>query len=628
MLPSSRDTLNDLWDFARGIWILARSGRWFFALYIAIEVIGGLTPAIIYGSLAIIIAQIGALDAGALIIDSSLVLAVAAICAVIIINEVFWAWQEYLRSVIEARFATTVNTRLLQALFGLNDMAQREEPKLADQIQIAQSASSRLQPFINTLSNLWVWSTTAISCALLISQISPWIALMIVLTSLPAMLVNWRRASHQNQAERSESNRLRQAAYSYDLAFSRSVGVEMRIFGFGAWLIQRQQRLWQGAMQSVFREINKSMLYGFGLLALQIGLAVSSLGWLLYLYQQGGLATGEITAAILAIVTLIETMLSLQQVPSQIRSSSLFLSALFQIEQRSQQAGQARAQSSQALLRQVLEAPPGTGLERLHADLLHDLRLLNNTLVDALMTSPPTLPALERFRHWCEIYERDILLRKVRPGKKATEAVRRRKRAVIVAETLRFLYSQGFTPLTLEMLENNVPLLKGSRYVLIEIRVASDRASLLDGYVNCVQALRGSERARQLGITEAFMVAFMVDPAARYIEPSPLSLGGLMLRSVFIDLTAPSSHSRLPLDVAMIATRIAEEDRLFEFLNTASEAELDSVPGIGPAKIQQIFNGRPFTSAADLRRAGLPTSGALYQALRERALRGTQTLLP
>jgi|HigsolmetaAR201D_1030396.scaffolds.fasta_scaffold07664_2 hypothetical protein len=291
-------------------------------------------------------------------------------------------------------------------------------------------------------------------------------------------------------------------------------------------------------------------------------------------------------------------------------------------------AGQARAQSSQALLRQVLEAPPGTGLERLHADLLHDLRLLNNTLVDALMTSPPTLPALERFRHWCEIYERDILLRKVRPGKKATEAVRRRKRAVIVAETLRFLYSQGFTPLTLEMLENNVPLLKGSRYVLIEIRVASDRASLLDGYVNCVQALRGSERARQLGITEAFMVAFMVDPAARYIEPSPLSLGGLMLRSVFIDLTAPSSHSRLPLDVAMIATRIAEEDRLFEFLNTASEAELDSVPGIGPAKIQQIFNGRPFTSAADLRRAGLPTSGALYQALRERALRGTQTLLP
>lgn len=346
MLPSSRDTLNDLWDFARGIWILARSGRWFFALYIAIEAIGGLTPAIIYGSLAIIIAQIGALDAGAQIIDSSLVLAVAAICAVIIINEVFWAWQEYLRSVIEARFATTVNTRLLQALFGLNDMAQREEPKLADQIQIAQSASSRLQPFINTLSNFWVWSTTAISCALLIGQISPWIALMIVLTSLPAMLVNWRRASHQNQAERSGSNRLRQAAYSYDLAFSRAVGVEMRIFGFGAWLIQRQQRLWQGAMQSVFREINKSMLYGFGLLALQIGLAVSSLGWLLYLYQQGGLATGEITAAILAIVTLIETMLALQQVPSQIRSSSLFLSALFQIEERSKQARQQSIQSS------------------------------------------------------------------------------------------------------------------------------------------------------------------------------------------------------------------------------------------------------------------------------------------
>lgn len=340
MLQAIRDTLSDLRDFFRGVRILAKSGGWFFALYITIEAVGGLTPAIIYGSLGVIIGQINALDSATFQLNNSLVLAVGAICAVIIINEVFWAWQEYLRSLIEARFATTINTRLIEALFGLSDMGQREEPQLADQIQIAQSASSRLQPFINTLSNLWVWATTAISCALLIGQISPWIALLIVLTSLPAMLVNWQRASRHNQAERSESNRLRQAEYSYNLSYSRAVGVEMRIFGFGDWLIQRQQTLWQAAMQSVFREINKSMLYGFGLLALQIGIAISSLGWLLYLYQQGGLAAGSVTAAILAIVTLIETMLSLQQVPSQIRSSSLFLSALFQIEARSQQASQ------------------------------------------------------------------------------------------------------------------------------------------------------------------------------------------------------------------------------------------------------------------------------------------------
>jgi ATP-binding cassette subfamily B protein len=346
MVQNLRETVRDLRDFFAGVRILAKSGSWFFALYIVIEAIGGLTPAIIYSSLAVIIGQIGALESAPFVLNSGLVLAVGAICAVIIINEVFWAWQEYLRSVIEARFGTTITTRLLRALFGLSDMAQREEPELADQIQIAQSASSRLQPFINTLSNLWVWSTTAISCALLIGQISPWIALMIVLTSLPAMLVNWQRASRQNQAERSESNRLRQAGYSYDLAYSRAVGVEMRIFGFGAWLIQRQQALWQSAMQSVFREINKSMLYGFGLLALQIGIAISSLGWLLYLYRQGDLPIGGMTAAILAIVTLIETMLSLQQVPSQIRSSSLFLSALFLIEQRPQQASQARAQNS------------------------------------------------------------------------------------------------------------------------------------------------------------------------------------------------------------------------------------------------------------------------------------------
>ncbi len=106
-------------------------------------------------------------------------------------------------------------------------------------------------------------------------------------------------------------------------------------------------------------------------------------------------------------------------------------------------AGQAWEQSSQALLRQALQAAPGDGDATLHAGLRHDLRRLSSTLVDGLEASPPALPALERFRRWCELYEREALLRKVRPGKKANDTVRRRKRALIVAEALRFLYSRG-----------------------------------------------------------------------------------------------------------------------------------------------------------------------------------------
>jgi hypothetical protein len=290
-------------------------------------------------------------------------------------------------------------------------------------------------------------------------------------------------------------------------------------------------------------------------------------------------------------------------------------------------AGQAWEQSSQALLRQALQAAPGDGDGTLHAGLRHDLRRLTSALIDALEARPPALPALERFRRWCELYEREALLRKVRPGKKANETVRRRKRALIVAEALRFLYSQGFTPLTLDMLEGEAPPPEAPRRLLVEVRVVSEREGLLRGYVACVQALRASERARQLGLREAFLLAFLVEPATRFVEPAPLSLGGLLLRSVFVDLTPPSSNGRQPLGVEAIAERIAEEDRLFEFLNTASEDALDSVAGVGASKVQQIIAGRPYGGAADLKRAGLPTAGVLYEALRARALRGMQTLI-
>lgn len=83
---------------------------------------------------------------------------------------------------------------------------------------------------------------------------------------------------------------------------------------------------------------------------------------------------------------------------------------------------------------------------------------------------------------------------------------------------------------------------------------------------------------------------------------------GFVSESVFaMQTTAQSkSSSSKTTHSSRRSSKKASEKRAKVDLNNASEAELESLPGVGPATAKKIIAARPYASEEDLSKAGVP----------------------
>jgi ATP-binding cassette, subfamily B, bacterial len=215
--------------------------------------------------------------------------------------------QTSLASVVKWRLVYHTQERLMTAVSRPAGIAHLEDPKVLDDLELAQGQAVRQQPAEAPMTLALVVSNRAsglLACAVLASW-QWWLGL-----GMLAMWVIVRRPQlalirEQGALYSGSSEVLRRAWYLQQLAATPGVAKESRVFGLGGWLVDRYRSQWLLGMSGpwgVLRRLDRTVLLMSAPVFAAYGAAAAYLGYAAY-HHQIGLGTLAVMLPMLAATT-------------------------------------------------------------------------------------------------------------------------------------------------------------------------------------------------------------------------------------------------------------------------------------------------------------------------------------
>lgn len=316
-------------DCWRGIGLLVSAAPGAVGGLVVAQVVEGLIPAIVVFAGATVVDNAAA-AADSVVARRATVGALVVIAVALALGRVATAAVNMLASVVHHRFGATVDRVRMEAVGRLPGLAHFDDPGLSDSLQSAQWAS-QAGTMVNYAGFLLRWTAQAIGSAIVASRIGWWLPLLLLAMPLPGAVVAWRHIGAQKALRMERMGTVRRARYGADLAVGLEPARELRLFGLGRWLLDRQGRQWSEASAPVLADMDRELRQSLVAAAAKIMLASVPFAVAYRQFNAGLLSAGDFSAAVVALGSVLMTVRWLETFPAEARAAGQFLPELFKL---------------------------------------------------------------------------------------------------------------------------------------------------------------------------------------------------------------------------------------------------------------------------------------------------------